>query len=182
MACKVFFRIEDRQPKIPRPFACPGLRSDRGMQSTFGDLGNAAQNSKTLCMSWSEVRPWHATVRSDIHIQHLWISDFFWNLGHADITGQLISACHGLTSDCGMQIWFGLLGLSACTKKSEIHKCWMWMSERTVACHGLTSDQDMQRVLEFWAAFPKSPKVLCMPRSDLRPGHAKGLGIFGCLS
>ena len=27
--------------KFPRPFACPGLRLDRGMQSTFGNLGHA---------------------------------------------------------------------------------------------------------------------------------------------
>ena len=65
---------------------------------------------------------------------------FFWNLGHADITGQLISACHGLTSD-----------------------------------------QDMQRVSEFWVAYFRCSKVLCMPRSELRPGHAKGFGNFGRL-
>ena len=258
MACKVLLRISTKNSKT----LCMSWSEVRPWHAKYfwGFLGNAAQNSKTLCMSWSEVRPWHATVRSEIHIQHLWISDFFWNLGHADITGQLISACHGLTSDRDMQISFGpahaewykqrpfkynntfhfVISLwvqalpnhicmprsevrpwhadiswpviSACPKfqKNATHKCWMWISERTVACHGLTSDQDMQRVLEFWAAFPKNPqkyfachgltsdqdmqrnlefwvacpkfsKVLCMPRSDLRPGHAKGLRILACL-
>ena len=50
-----------------------------------------------------------------------------------------------------------------------------------VACHGLTSDQDMQGVLEFWVACPNFSEVSCMPRSDLRPGHARGFGILGCL-
>ena len=48
-----------------------------------------------------------------------------------------------------------------------------------VACHGLTSDQDMQGVLEFWVACPNFSEVSCMPRSDLRPGHARGLEILG---
>ena len=47
--------------------ACPGLRSDRGMQSTFWNLGQATQNSKSPCMSWSEGRPWHAK--------------YFWEIG-----------------------------------------------------------------------------------------------------
>ena len=75
----------------------------------------------------------------------------------------------------------------------EIEKCWMWISENLIllgfhpkkifkifACHGLTSDQDMQRVLEIWVAYPKFSKVLCMSRSDRRPGHAKGLRNLGC--
>ena len=163
---KYFWASRVGSPKIPRPLACPGLRSDRGMQSTFGNLGPATQNSKTPCMSWSEVRPWHAKYfwefgasnpkfQNPLHVlvwgqtvacKHVFRNPpprfmdfgFFRNLGHADITGQLISACHGLTSD-----------------------------------------QDMQGVWEFWVAGPKFPKVLCMPRSDLRPAHARGLGILG---
>ena len=195
-------------------------------------------------MSWSEVRPWHAKYFGEIgasnpkfqnplHVlvwgqtvacNHVFRNPpprfmdfgFFRNLGHADITGQLISACHGLTSDRDMQISFGpaqaecykprpfryrisfhfivvswvqVLNfkgpvISACPKfrkKSEIHKSWRWISEHMVACHGLTSDQDMQGVLEFWVNCPNFSEVFCMPRSDLRPGHARGLGILDCL-
>ena len=32
VACKVLLGIWGQQPKIPKPLACPGLRSDRGMQ------------------------------------------------------------------------------------------------------------------------------------------------------
>ena len=70
-------------------------------------------------------------------------------------------------------------------KKSEIFKNLdMQISEKirtsmVSACHGLTSDQDMQRVFEFWVACPNFSEIFCVPRSDLRPGHARALGILG---
>ena len=75
--------------KIPRPLACPGLRSDRGMQNASEKLGQATQNSKAPCMSWSEVRPWHAK--------------YFGEIGASNRKFQKPLACPGLRSDRGMQ-------------------------------------------------------------------------------
>ena len=107
-----------------------------------------------------------------------------------------IFACHGLTSDQDMQrvleIWvaypnsqkyFACHGLTSDQDMQRVLEIWVAYpnSQKYFACHGLTSDQDMQRVLGFGVASPKYAKVLCMSRSDLRPGHAKGLRIWGCL-
>ena len=201
-------------------------------------------------MSWSEVRPWHAKYfwefgasnpkfQNPLHVlvwgqtvacNHVFRNPpprfmdfgFFRNLGHADITGQLISACHGLTSDRDMQISFGpaqaecykprpfryrisfhfiliswvqVLNFKGpshiCMSRSEVRpwhadfrknpksinlgggfrNTWLHATvwPQTSTCKGSGN---------FGAAYPRFPKVLCMPRSDLRPGHARGLGIF----
>ena len=123
----------------------------------------------------------NVTSQGLLDIEFPFISYYYHGYRYSISRGRTISACHGLRSDRGMQISVGrwYLHVLNSEKKSEIHKSWRWISEHMLACHGLTSDQDMQGVLEFWVAGPKFPKVLCMPRSDLRPGHARGFGILG---
>ena len=71
MACKVLLGMWGKQPKIPRPLACPGLRSDRGMQpcvpkSTseiygfriFSEFRTCRYHRPTdICMPRSDLRP-----------------------------------------------------------------------------------------------------------------------------
>ena len=64
---------------------------------------------------------------------------------------------------------FGILGCWPQIPKSTLHAT-VWPQTRT--CKGSGN---------FGAAYPRFPKVLCMPPSDLRPGHAKGLGNFAGL-
>ena len=61
---------------------------------------------------------------------------------------------------------FGILGCLPQFLRSILHAT-VWPQTRT--CKGSRN---------FGAAYPRFPKVLCMPRSDLRPGHARGLGIL----
>ena len=61
---------------------------------------------------------------------------------------------------------FGILGCWPQIPKSTLHAT-VWPQTRT--CKGSGN---------FGAVYPRFPKVLCMPRSNLRPGHAKGLGNF----
>ena len=89
---------------------------------------------------------------------------------HADISWPVISACPKFQKNPKSKIIDMVFG----TEGPSVH-------QGNFACHGLTSDQDMQRVSEFWVAYFRCSKVLCMPRSDLRPGHAKGFGILGSL-
>ena len=81
---------------------------------------------------------------------------FFRNLGHADITGQLISACHGLTSDRDMQISFSP-AQAECYKPRPLRY--------RISFHVIL--QPWVQVLNF-----KGRNHICMSRSEVRPWHA----------
>ena len=131
---------------------------------------------------------------------------FFRNLGHADITGQLISACHGLTPDRDMQISFGP-AQAECYKPRPfryrisfhfILLSWVPVLNFKGPNHICMSRSEVRPwhadiswpVISACPKFRKNPKSInlgsgfrntcCMPRSDLRPGHARGFGISGC--
>ena len=130
---------------------------------------------------------------------------FFRNLGHADITGQLISACHGLTSDRDMQISFGP-AQAECYKprpfryRISIHFIvisWVQVLNFKGPNHVCMSRSEVRP----WHADISWPVISACPKfrknlksinlgggfrntwlhatSDLRPGHARGLGILG---
>ena len=87
-----------------------------------------------ICMSRSEVRPWHA-----------------------DISWPVISACPKFRKIPKS------INLGGGFRNTWLHAT-VWPQTRT--CKGSGN---------FGAAYPRFPKVLCI---DLRPGHARGLGIL----
>ena len=155
---KYFWESRVGNPKIPKPLACPGLRSDRGMQNTFGEIG--ASNPKF--QNPLHVLVWGQTVACN-HVfrnppPRFMDLGFFRNLGHADITGQLISACHGLTSDRDMQISFG-------PAQAECYKPRPFRYRIYFSFHFILIS--WVQVLNF-----KEPNHICMSRSEARPWHA----------
>ena len=135
---------------------------DRDMQIWFGPL-KLSTCTHDIDMKWKAKRPWLVTFRLG-RAKWICMSRSEVRPWHADISWPVISACPKFRKNPKS------INLGGGFRNTWLHAT-VWPQTRTCkgfwnfgllapispkyfACHGLTSDQDMQGVSEFWGCLP----------------------------